>query len=90
MESSKNQIVTLVPLRGLDLADRTFAVAPKEFDLVSSSLLDSIRKRGVLVPVRLVAIGGGRLRIVSGFRRVAAALDCGWEEIPALIEEEPE
>jgi ParB-like chromosome segregation protein Spo0J len=48
-------------------------------------LADTIRKVGVLQPILVDALAGGRFRIISGHRRYAAAGLAELEEIPAVV-----
>lgn len=49
-------------------------------------LAASVAQIGLLVPPLAVA-GGGRLRLISGFRRLAACRTLGWPEIPLRVPE---
>src|SRR5919198_1424428 len=48
-------------------------------------LAASIRSRGVLQPVIVAPVPGGRYELVAGERRLRAARMAGLETIPALI-----
>lgn len=48
-------------------------------------LTESIRRRGVLTPIRVRVIGGGRYQVVAGQRRVVAARRAGLVSIPAVV-----
>jgi ParB family transcriptional regulator, chromosome partitioning protein len=54
---------------------------------VRARLLKSIREKGVLTPI-LVQRNGAGYKILDGRRRVAAAIQAGLEEIPAILLEE--
>src|SRR5574341_2632033 len=54
---------------------------------VRARLLKSIREKGVLTPI-LVGRNGTGYKILDGRRRVAAALQAGLEEVPAILVEE--
>jgi ParB family chromosome partitioning protein len=50
-----------------------------------AELADSIRARGVLQPVVVTPLAGGRFELVAGERRLRAAQMAGLETIPALV-----
>lgn len=50
-------------------------------------LTESIRERGVLSPVLVRPAGGGSYEMVSGHRRLHAAIAAGLRKIPAIIRE---
>jgi hypothetical protein len=49
-----------------------------------STLKESIKKVGILVPITVQEKATKKYRVVSGFRRLAAAKQLGFEKIPAL------
>jgi len=55
-----------------------------------SALAESIRARGVLQPIVVRPLAGGRYELVAGERRVRAARAAGLELIPAIVRETPE
>ncbi len=59
--------------------------APGLSDISASRpLVDSVRRNGVLEPL-LVQSRGGRYRLISGYRRLAAALEAGVPTVPCLL-----
>src|SRR5919198_162516 len=48
-------------------------------------LAESIRARGVLQPVLVTALAGGRYELIAGERRLRAARLAGLDRIPALV-----
>ena len=54
---------------------------------VRARLLKSIREKGVLTPI-LVQRNGAGYKVLDGRRRVAAAIQAGLKEIPAILLEE--
>ncbi|WP_376100900.1 ParB/RepB/Spo0J family partition protein (plasmid) [Roseomonas sp. CCTCC AB2023176] len=50
-----------------------------------ASLADSIRERGVLQPIVVRPLGGGRYTLVMGARRLRASRIAGTPDIPAII-----
>lgn len=48
-------------------------------------LTESIRRRGVLQPVRVAPLDGERYRLIDGHRRIAAAERAGLTDVPASI-----
>lgn len=58
----------------------------REFDIDGlNELIESIRLHGVLQPVALRDVGGGRYQLVAGERRWRASRELGLEEIPAIV-----
>jgi ParB family chromosome partitioning protein len=55
-----------------------------------AELADSIRARGVLQPVVVRALPGGRYELLAGERRLRAARIAGLESIPAVVREADE
>ena len=55
-----------------------------------AALADSIRARGVLQPIVVRPLAGGRYELVAGERRLRAARMAGLERIPAVVRETPE
>lgn len=53
--------------------------------LDKDGLVDSVREHGVLLPIRAVRTGMGRLVVQDGHRRVAAALEAGLFEVPVFV-----
>lgn len=63
----------------------------KEFDKKAlSELADSIREVGIIQPLVVVPLGGGRYRIHAGARRFRAAQLAGLERVPAVTRETPD
>jgi len=72
----------------IDLIERNPEQPRRRFDRQELDLLaDSIRADGVLTPILLRPIKGGRFRLVAGERRWRAAGLAGLAEIPALLRE---
>ena len=55
-----------------------------------AELADSIRTQGVMQPVLVRGVGGGRYEIIAGERRVRAATLAGLTEIPVLVRDVPD
>jgi ParB family chromosome partitioning protein len=55
-----------------------------------AELADSIRARGVLQPIVVRALPGGRYELLAGERRLRAARSAGLESIPAVVREADE
>ncbi len=72
----------------LDLLQRGRYQPRRRFDEESlAELADSVRAEGVLQPILVRAIAGGRFEILAGERRWRAAQMVGLAEIPALVRE---
>jgi len=63
----------------LDQPRQSISEAPLE------ELTESIRRSGVLTPIRVRAVDGGRYQVVAGQRRVIAARRAGLSAIPAVV-----
>ncbi len=50
-----------------------------------SELAESIRVHGILQPLSVRRKGGGRYELISGERRLRAAVLCGLQEVPCLV-----
>lgn len=55
-----------------------------------AELAESIKVQGVMQPVLVRPIGGGRYEIIAGERRVRAATIAGLSEIPVLVRDVPD
>ena len=51
-----------------------------------AELVASVQENGIIVPVKVRPIDGGKLEIVYGHRRVEAARRVGFEAVPAVVE----
>jgi ParB family chromosome partitioning protein len=72
----------------VDLIDRNPRQPRSQFDDDSlASLADSVRERGVLQPVLVRPLAGGRYELIAGERRWRAAQLAGLGEVPALVRE---
>ena len=72
----------------VDLIDRNPRQPRSQFDDASlASLADSVRERGVLQPVLVRPLAGGRYELIAGERRWRAAQLAGLGEVPALVRE---
>jgi len=90
--SSGNETAT-----GEDSALKTIAIdriRPGKFqprtrmdEVALSELADSIKEQGVMQPILVRAIDGGRYEIIAGERRWRAAQRAGLREVPALVKE---
>jgi ParB-like chromosome segregation protein Spo0J len=67
----------------VDQDDRTYAITPRWFPL--DKLSASIRKSGIINPLHVEPVDGGRHRIVCGFRRAQAATEAGIENLPCWV-----
>ena len=55
-----------------------------------TELAESIRTQGVMQPVLVRPVGGGRYEIIAGERRVRASALAGLTEVPVLVREVPD
>jgi ParB family chromosome partitioning protein len=66
----------------IDCDDRTFCIS---YPIPDDRLIASIRQFGILSP--LILLAPAPFRIVTGFRRLEAALQLGISEVPCITEE---
>jgi ParB family chromosome partitioning protein len=72
----------------VDIVDPNPRQPRSAFDDASlQGLADSVKERGVLQPVLVRPLPGGRYELIAGERRWRAAQLAGLEEIPALVRE---
>ncbi|MCW2967120.1 MAG: parB-like partition protein, partial [Solirubrobacteraceae bacterium] len=70
----------------VDLIDRNPRQPRSQFDDETlASLADSVRERGILQPVLVRPVAGGRYELIAGERRWRAAQIAGLDEVPALV-----
>ena len=55
-----------------------------------AELAESIKAQGVMQPILVRAVGGGRYEIIAGERRYRAALLAGLAEVPVLVRDVPD
>lgn len=65
--------------KGIDFGKRY----REDYDL-NEEFLDSIREKGIITPITVTQSGTMRPRLVSGGRRLTAALNLGLQQIPVL------
>jgi hypothetical protein len=56
-------------------------------DAPLDALVESVRRHGVLQPLLVQKRAGGRVRLIAGRRRLAAAIAAGLREMPCLVHE---
>ena len=83
MKNQSGNLIENIQIKLIDIEDRYYSISPFSFN--QEILLDSIKIAGVTVPVQLESGPDRNLRIVSGFRRIAAAAQAGIMEIPVII-----
>ncbi len=59
-------------------------------DASLAELAESIRAQGVMQPILVRPVDGGRFEIIAGERRWRAAQRAGLSEIPALVRDVPD
>ena len=60
----------------------------KDFDEAAlDELAESIRQLGIIQPITVRALGGGRFEVISGERRLRSARRAGLKRIPAYVRE---
>ena len=87
--SSESQLVSKdLSLHLIDGGDRTFSASHSALQS-GVRLKDWIQKVGILVPLRVNLRSDGAYRIVSGFRRFAAAGQLGLKAVPCRVDQAP-
>jgi len=71
-----------VPLSRIDREDKTYRISTAQ---PLAGLVESIRETGLINPPFLIPKGQSVYRIISGFHRLAACLELGWQEMPARV-----
>ncbi|MCG8636038.1 MAG: ParB/RepB/Spo0J family partition protein [Desulfobacterales bacterium] len=74
--------ISNIPVSAIDQADTGFRITGADDDV--SALAGSMAKTGLCIPP-LVCGREPEYRVVSGFRRIAAAVSLGWESIPCRV-----
>lgn len=74
--------VRMVPMDGIAATDRQFDLRAW---LDIDDLVESVRRDGLLVPLTMRTRTDGRMQVVSGFRRLAAAMAAGMKYVPAIV-----
>lgn len=75
--------VRKLPLEAIDLNPRQPRIHFEEADL--RDLAASVAERGVLQPILVRPVEGGRFQLIAGERRLRASQRAGLSEIPALV-----
>ncbi|HUT33502.1 MAG TPA: ParB N-terminal domain-containing protein [Planctomycetota bacterium] len=74
---------------GLVEADDVPLPTDPEHVAEAEKLVQNIRDRGLLQPIVVAPLPGGRYRIVAGQNRYLACCTLGWKAVPAIIRAEP-
>src|SRR5262245_23168108 len=75
----------------LDLVQRGKYQPRRDMDPAAlEELANSIKAQGVMQPIVVRPIGGGRFEIIAGERRWRASQQAGLEKIPAMVREVPD
>jgi len=78
-----------IPLGLIEAGDVPLPADPEEV-AEAEELVQNIRERGLLQPIVVAPLPGGRYRIVVGHRRYLACRTLGWKAIPAIVRSEPD
>lgn len=76
----------LLSLNVYEIDDNPFQPRREFGDAEINSLAESLKQHEMLQPI-LVRLVGGRYQLISGERRLRAAIRAGWEQVPARIRE---
>jgi len=71
--------MTTIPLSNIDVHDRAFCISHPVYD---ETILSSIRQLGIVEP--LLLLNSSPPVVVSGFKRLQAATDLGYRQVPAV------
>lgn len=85
MQNHSGNLIRYIQIEKINIKDRYYSISPFSFN--EEKLLNSIKMAGITIPVLLETAQGGIFRIVSGFRRISAAVQAGMAEVPAIIAE---
>lgn len=77
--------VRKIPLENIDLNPRQPRIHFEEADL--RDLAASVAERGVLQPILVRPLSGGRYQLIAGERRLRASQRAGLADIPALVKQ---
>ncbi len=77
-----------IPLGLIEAGDVPLPADPEDV-AEAEKLMANIRERGLLQPIVVAPLAGGRYRIVVGHRRYLACRALGWKAIPAIVRSEP-
>jgi hypothetical protein len=88
LSDTRRMTVRLLPLRLVDLAgSRQAAIDASGGPVDLDALVDSVRQHGILEPILVRPLAGGRHEVVAGERRYLAARSAGLDAIPAVVRE---
>jgi ParB/RepB/Spo0J family partition protein len=73
----------LFPVADIDVRDRTYAIAPAWFPL--GPLAEVVARYGVFSPICIEITETSSYRVLSGFRRLQAAIAVGLGSVPAVV-----
>lgn len=83
---------TIAPILNEEIAKNKFTLSEiKVSDIEKSEveagdkLIDSVRKYGILEPVTVARYGEDKFLILSGEKRISAALSAGFEKVPCVV-----
>ena len=79
--ATSSQPAQTVALELIDVPENVRALDPEHV----RGLKASIALQGLLVPVILHPVAGGRFELAAGFHRVATVRELGWSEIPYVL-----
>ena len=72
-----------IPVRLIDT--QSIESGDQQGDALTPAFIDCVRQLGVLQPLLVMALGS-RYRVISGRRRLAAAVAAGLQEVPCLVQ----
>jgi len=77
-----------IPADAVDDAGLEFLRTP-EYEAETAELAKNIQERGLLQPIIVTALGGGRFRVLAGQKRFVACCKLGWKTVPVVVQQEP-
>jgi len=77
-----------IPVSAVDEAGLEFLRTP-EYEAESAVLAASIKERGLLQPIIVTPLEGGRFRVMAGHKRFLACRKLGWKSVPVVVQHEP-
>ena len=82
MDNAMQHTITVLPLSQVTIPDY---IAVFSYPQTGGSLIESVRLYGIINPVTVTGGENNSYFLVCGAKRMLAAKELGWEEIPANI-----
>ena len=87
LPASDTQMIE-IPTTAVDEEGLEFLNTP-EYEAESEKLAQNIQERGLLQPIIVTPLAGGRYRVIAGHKRFLACRKLGWKIVPVVVQQEP-